>query len=376
MKKEIYMKNNTYFKLFVIFSIAFLFRIYMLDKPEGLWNDEYMGWYVASKNSIAGFISELMNNCHMPFYYIYLKVWMFLFGESDLVLRLSSVVPSLISVIVMFFVGKEFKDEKAGLMAAFLTAISSFCIYFAQEMRLYSLIFLFSTIQLFFFTKFIKEQNKKNIIFFLISNFMLFFTHTLGIAFVGINFIVTLYYFYKHNQKYKEIFNKFITLLKQISPIILCLILLAPLVINIVITPTISQFWSQFNLSKILFVFTDYFSPLQLSIISPPNSFFKLIFANGEIKWDFIIFAVLPTIIAFVAITNSIKQNIKTLNYALLSSLIFFLFLILVAVSGRMILLTKYTVEIYPTLIASLSIGLLSINKNYLKTYQFLFLLL
>ena len=43
MKKEIDMKNNTFFKLFVILTIAFLFRIYMLDKPEGMWNDEYMG---------------------------------------------------------------------------------------------------------------------------------------------------------------------------------------------------------------------------------------------------------------------------------------------------------------------------------------------
>ena len=106
MKKEIYMKNNTFFKLFVIFIIAFLFRIYMLDKPEGLWNDEYMGWYIASKNSITDFISELMKNCHMPFYYIYLKLWMFLFGDTDYTLRLSSVIPSLLSVIIMYFVGK------------------------------------------------------------------------------------------------------------------------------------------------------------------------------------------------------------------------------------------------------------------------------
>ena len=367
MKKEIHMKNNTFFKLFVIIVIAFLFRIYMLDKPEGLWNDEYMGWFIASKNSVAEFTKELMRNCHMPFYYIYLKIWINLFGDTDYILRLSSVVPSLISILIMYFAGKEVKDNNLGLFSAFITAISSFSIYFAQEMRLYSLLFLISSIQLLYFIKLIKEPSKKNFILFSFSNVMLFFTHTLGVAFCGINFLVIMYFFYKHNEKYHELFKNFINLMKQISPILICLLLLSPLIVNIVLTPSLSQFWADFNFSKIIFVFTDYFSPIQLSILSPPNSFFKLVYANNEINFDFIILAIIPTLIAIYSIINAIKQNKKTLNYALLSSLIFFFILILIAISGRMILLTKYSTEIYPSLIIALALGLISIKKNYLK---------
>ena len=97
------MRSNTTFKLFIILIVALLFRLYCIDKPEGLWNDEYVSWYIASKSSFSDFLYRMLQNCHMPFYYFYLKFWMFFFSDTDLSLRLSSVVPSIISIIVMFF---------------------------------------------------------------------------------------------------------------------------------------------------------------------------------------------------------------------------------------------------------------------------------
>ena len=145
------MKNNTFFKLFIIFLIAFLFRLWFIDKPEGLWNDEYVSWFIASKKDFTDFLTEMFRNCHAPLYYIYLKFWMFLFKDSDISLRISSVIPSLLTIIIMFFIGKETKNIKLGILCSFLTAISSFHIYFAQEVRLYSLLMLLCSLTLLFF---------------------------------------------------------------------------------------------------------------------------------------------------------------------------------------------------------------------------------
>lgn len=161
MQNELSMKNNTFFKLFIIILIAMLFRLWFLDKPEGLWYDEYTGWYIASKNTISDFFTIMLQNCHMPFYFIYLKGWMFLFGDTDISLRFSSVIPSLLTIIAVFLAGKELKDSKFGLFTAFLTSINSFCIYFAQEVRLYSLIMLFTTLVVIYFIKTIRTQSKK-----------------------------------------------------------------------------------------------------------------------------------------------------------------------------------------------------------------------
>ena len=129
------MKNNTFFKLFIIIILALILRLWFIDKPEGLWNDEYFGWLISSQKDWNKFFEYVFNNCHTPFYYFYLKAWLLIFPDTDVSLRLSSVLPSILSIPVMFVIGKKIRDINTGLLAAILTAISSFNIYFAQEMR-------------------------------------------------------------------------------------------------------------------------------------------------------------------------------------------------------------------------------------------------
>ena len=323
MIKELNMKKNTVFKLLIILLIAILFRMYQLDKPEGLWNDEYIAWFISSKQSISDFVQQMLRNCHMPLYYIYLKIWMILFADTDFTLRMSSIVPSILSIPIMYFIGNEIKDKNTGLLAAFLTSISSFLIYFAQEMRLYSLVFFISTLTTFYFIKFAKEPNKKNLFIFLTLNFILSATHTLGIVFSFFSLITIFTYLYKTNEEYKTKINNFFKFLKQIIPFIFALFLLIPLIINIVYTPSLSQFWSEFNVLKILFTFTDYFSPVQINILSPPLSIIDMIYNNGKINWHFLCFAILPTLIAVSIIFFAVTRKNKILNYALCSSLLF-----------------------------------------------------
>ena len=367
MIKEVKMKKNTVFKLLIIILIAILFRMYQLDKPEGLWNDEYIAWFIASKQSITDFIQQMLSNCHMPLYYIYLKIWMILFGDSDFVLRMSSVTPSILSVPIMFFIGKEIKDNNTGLLAAFLTTISSFHIYFAQEMRLYSLVFFLSSFIVLYFFKFTKNQNKNNLFIFLLLNFILSATHTLGILFSFFNVIGIFAYLYKTNEEYKNKIKNIFKFIKQIMPFFIGIICLVPLIINIISTPSLSQFWSEFNILKVLFTFTDYFSPIQINILSPPLSIVDMIFYNNKVNWHFLFFAILPTIIAIYLITYSTLKKNRIQNYALCSSILFLLTIIICAVVGKMILLTKYTIEVYPILITALSVGIMSIERKKLK---------
>ena len=69
--------------IILIFTTALLLRLIFIDKPDGLWNDEYVSWSIASKPFTDGFWQGVVSQCHMPFYYLYLKLSMFLFGQSD-----------------------------------------------------------------------------------------------------------------------------------------------------------------------------------------------------------------------------------------------------------------------------------------------------
>ena len=90
-----------YLPISIILVLGLALRLICINKPDGLWNDEYVSWMIAATPFSHGFIDAVKSQCHMPFYYLYLKFFMTFFGQSDLVLRLSSVFAGVLSLIIM-----------------------------------------------------------------------------------------------------------------------------------------------------------------------------------------------------------------------------------------------------------------------------------
>ncbi len=331
-----------------IIVLGLILRLIFINKPDGLWNDEYVSWMIASTPLTDGFINAVKSQCHMPFYYLYLKFFMVLFGQSDLLLRLTSVFAGILSIIAMYFTGKE-KNEFTAMACAGLTAISSFLIYYSQEVRLYSVLFLFSALSLLYTLKCIKLPDKKNFILCVLFNFLILFTHTIGFVFVFFNLIFLSINLYKQ-------FKKIITAV-WIS-IVTGGIILSPLIIKIFTTESFSQWWGHFSISKIGFLFTDYFSPVLTNLTNAPD---KFLYAP-----KLAIFMIIPAIIAIACIIKAIIKN--KLNFEL-----FIVFagtisvLIFAALLGKLVFITKYSIEVYPILIFLVCSGLSSINNILLK---------
>ena len=123
----------TIFGITLITVIGIILRIIFIDKDGGLWNDEYVSWAIASTPLGKEFIDGILTQCHMPLYYLYLKFFN-LFSNDDTYLRLTSLVPSVLSIPVMYIVGRE-KSKFTGFTCAIFTAFSSLLIYYAQEVR-------------------------------------------------------------------------------------------------------------------------------------------------------------------------------------------------------------------------------------------------
>ena len=158
--------------LFGIIILGLVLRLIFINKPDGLWNDEYISWMIASTPFADGFVQAVKSQCHMPFYYLYLKFFMTLFGSSDLLLRLTSVVAGILSVIAMYFVGLE-KDKKTAYTCGGVSSFSSFLIYYTQEVRYYSVFFLFSAMCLLYTFPCINYPNKKNFMLCALFNFLI-----------------------------------------------------------------------------------------------------------------------------------------------------------------------------------------------------------
>ena len=353
--------KRIYFNLFLIVLFGLLIRLTGIDKPEGLWNDEYISWYISSKPLFSDFINAVYNNCHMPLYYIYLKVWTFVFGDADLYLRISSVFSGILCIITAFFAGKELKDYKTGLLCSFLTSISGFMIYFSQEVRFYGLLTLFSFLSLLFFIKLLKNRSLFNYGCFLLSNILILLTHTIGFVFVFFNIIVLFTYL----KKEKQITNQ--SVIVCCSVILLSVLPLLPFMYKIMTSSYISQFWSDFSVKKLFFVFSDYISPIQINIINTPSNLKDLFIKEGKLHFGYLIFGIIPIFITFVSIlTALLKKNIQVF-LIFLSAFLTLSVTTIASLTGKIVLITKYTCEIYPAFVLLTAYGLYSIKPEFAR---------
>ena len=323
-------------QLILLTILGFIIRMINIVKPEGLWNDEYVSWMISATSFSDGFWSEVIKQCHMPIYYLYLKP----FAQcSDLILRLTSVIPSVIAIPVMYLLGKEY-SEKAGVFAATITAVLPFLVYYSQEVRFYSLLFLLSALTLLFAVKIIKNNCAKYRIFYTASACTVIFTHVLGFIYI---ITLTAYLIYKTrkiNIKY-FIFGVFI------------LILALPLGILILKQSPSAQWWGIFSYTNIMFLFSDFLSPILSNNVNAPPIFFY----NTHPLFMFLI--TIPTIIGITCIISGSKRE-KGLA---ISALAVVLVLILIALTGKLVFITKYTIEILPILILLCSLGIEKFGK-------------
>ncbi len=315
--------------IFLLIILGLILRLVNIDKPEGLWNDEYVSWFIASKPFFEGFWQEVMKQCHLPLYYLYLKPFAL---SNDIGLRLTSVIPSLISIVVMYKVGC-FYSNKNGYICASITATLPFLIYYAQEVRFYSLVFLFSALLLYFLLKILHIN--KGYCGFIITAILLLFTHVLGWIYVG---LITLYLWYK---------KKFLTK-KILIYALFFLLLLIPLGVNILKMLPYSQWWGVFSYTNILFLLTDYFSPILTNNVNAPSVFFY------NTNYQYLVLMLLPTLIAIYLL---FKGALKLKGLSTIFVLVILTTSVL-AITGKIVFITKYTIEVLPILILLLSLGI------------------
>lgn len=106
---------------------------------EGLWYDEI---YSASYTNLSLFetlVASLRFDVHPPLYYLQLNVWSAL-GHSDIWLMLNSILWGTVTLVLVFVVTMRRFGIAAALIALAFCAVMGSEIYFANELRMYTLL--------------------------------------------------------------------------------------------------------------------------------------------------------------------------------------------------------------------------------------------
>jgi mannosyltransferase len=153
------MKPSRYLTLSVLAFILLLatwLRFYRIEY-QSYWNDEGNSRVMAGK-SVGGILQSAAADIHPPGYYLALKLWRGLVGETEFGLRSFSALTGLVLVALLFRLGREYLDPPAAVAAALLGAINPFLIYYSQEARMYALLATLSAASFLLFSKWLKSS--------------------------------------------------------------------------------------------------------------------------------------------------------------------------------------------------------------------------
>ena len=184
-----------YYIILIIILLGVFFRLINLDKTSGLWYDEITIYSIASQKTISGMIqADVHRFLLFPLYYFIYHLWIILFGNADFIIRLMSVFFDTLSMITMYFIGREFAISyslnklKLGTICLLLYAINSLIIYYAQEAKFYSCSLFIVNIIIYFWLKYIRKNSAKV--------FWCLYLSSLLLEYICIKFINRSYHMY------------------------------------------------------------------------------------------------------------------------------------------------------------------------------------
>ena len=152
-------EKSTKMILLSTLALSLILRIFKLD-AEDIWVDEMFSINLAH-NNIFEIITGSLKDLNPPLYYIILHYWSSLFGNGEFVTRIPSVIFGIISIYIIYKIGRLILNKEVGLISAFMLSISLFHIRYSQEARSYSLLVLLVLISNYYFFQILKEDKNK-----------------------------------------------------------------------------------------------------------------------------------------------------------------------------------------------------------------------
>jgi len=194
--------------LLLILLLAAVLRIYNINL-QSLWIDEGFTWNLTQYSDPW---LVLRNDVHPPLYFLAMDAWIELAGTSVIALRFFSVLPGLLSVAVIFQLGREI-DRQRGVaesifpvLTALLLTLADAEIFLAQEARSYTWQVLFASSSMWGFLHWSRTRNRRSWFIWLLSTIALIYTFYLG-AFIGVAQGIYTLLFLRRRRRIAAIFS-------------------------------------------------------------------------------------------------------------------------------------------------------------------------
>ena len=351
MKIIPWIKSNKYLLILVV--LGAIFRFYKIDF-QSAWLDEIHTLNEADpqKSLSEVYQSLLIAEPHPPLYFFLLHIIFQIFGYTMFVARSFSAILGVAGIFSIYFLGKEFINKKVGLYAAILVVVNYFHLYYSQDARMYSLMFLTATMSFIFLIRFIKVPTYKSAILFGLFSTLMIYSHFFAL-FVLVSQCLILLIFIFRPVKVKRMRFFTLTMLSGI----LILLLYLPSYGLILKTTEMTSIW------------------IQMPPLDAYNQIFKDFFGQSEFV---IICVLLMVILYFIKLfdKNSVQNfAINPIEDKLIFSFVILFTWILITMLLPLIrtytslpmLVNRYFIALLPAIIILVSIGLYYVKSSIVR---------
>ncbi len=150
--------------LLLIACVAIVIRIYRIG-DQSLWTDELFSRYYTDLFGLKFlWTTGMVGENSPPLYYMAIAGWMKIFGTSEAAMRSLSLVASVLTLPLVYLLGRELFDQKCAQLAALIFALSPMQVGFAQEARTYALLLIPFSLALLAIAHFLRSDTRQRVL--------------------------------------------------------------------------------------------------------------------------------------------------------------------------------------------------------------------
>ena len=171
----------------VVTALAAGGLVLRLLASRGIWLDEATS--IQQAQMPLGDMLELMRSTdvHPPLHPVVLWGTVRVLGAGELAVRAPSLLAATALIPLLYVVGRELYDRRAGYAAAALGAVAPFAVWYAQEARMYALFMVFALLALYFQVRVLRDGSRsRDWIGYALAAAALVYTQYFGLLFVAV----------------------------------------------------------------------------------------------------------------------------------------------------------------------------------------------
>lgn len=168
-------KKYFWWSLFVLLCFGVILRFLYFGVT--LSHDEWYTYDIVKRGFVDMHI-QMYDDVHTPLYFYILWFFIRIFGESDFLIRLPSLIFAVLGMVSLLLMVKKFFNRNVVFLSTAMMSLSVFHLAYSRVARMYSLMFMLASISLYFIYNAIFNNSKnKSYWGYIITNIALFYTH-------------------------------------------------------------------------------------------------------------------------------------------------------------------------------------------------------